>query len=383
MTFCAQRVGKHRYDVVIVSRYNPREGGGLEGVVREQTTSFLNKGLKIAVFFRRRMKNEKFPMDVDSLTIEDRISSFSGAIADVIYAIPTYFKIARINMSLILDNFEFPILYKILSKVSRKKALIIKVHHGTPNYLESYSGLRGLFAKVYSIFLKPVYALSSKKVDLNIAVSYKVKKELVKDYKIPTERIIVIHNGININRFKPRSKILSRKKTGFAKDKKIILFIGNDLERKCFKEALQIVKALRNDCRNLLFIVITSEEVKINANWIKVLQNVPHEQMPFIYNASNILLLPSRYEVGLTLTVLEALASGCPAVVSLNAAEEKYNGEGYLIAHNYNDYREYCRKLLEDEEYWNKMSQKGRNLAILEYSINKQHEAYSKLIASI
>lgn len=371
------------YDIVIISRYNPFEKGGLEGVARKQIISFVDNGLKVATCFRRRYRVEKNSM-IDTITISDSISKFSGTIADIIYSVPFYMKISKINTRIILDNFEFPIIYKIF-KTFRNRAILIKVHHGTPNYLYSYSGFKGIFARIYSVFYRISYNASSKMVDLNVAVSDKVKQELIKDCHIPTEKIIVINNGVNIEKFKPMDKIVARKMLDLPYDKKIILFIGNDLERKGFSTVINIVKFLRNtEMIDTCLVIVTStksmDKIKnIDKEWLKIFTNVPENKMPLIYNSSDILLLPSKYE-GLSLTILEALASGCPAVVSPGSIDYRYNGEGCIIAHDFNEYIVYCKKILDHYEYRKEMSFKGRKLAISEYDENKQYDSYYKLI---
>jgi glycosyltransferase involved in cell wall biosynthesis len=52
-----------------------------------------------------------------------------------------------------------------------------------------------------------------------------------------------------------------------------------------------------------------------DGNNVEFLGQVPYEKMPAVYRAGNVLLLTSRAE-GLPRTVLEAMASGVPVVVS-------------------------------------------------------------------
>jgi len=356
------------YDIVIISRYNPWKSGGLESVVKEQIKSVESLGLKIHILFRERMQN------------------VPTIFSDLIYAVPIYLRATKINCKILLDNFEFTFLYRLLKRKSRN-VVVIKVYHGTLNYLDGYSGIRSIFAKIYKLPLKPASITSSRLVNLNIAVSNKVKKELTTNYYVPPEKVIVIRNGVDPEKFKPRDRIFARKMFKLSLNEKIILFIGGDLERKGFWIALEVVKKIRKDVPNILFIVVTSRKYKgklkkLKINWLKVLTGIPHDKMPYLYNAADLLLLPSKYE-GLPLTVLEALASGCPAVVSPDAAEMEYNGRGFLIAHTFKEYVEYCKKLLINENYWKKMSQKARKLIVSVYNVKKQREAYAKLILGI
>jgi len=361
---------KSVYDIVIISRYNPWKcGGGLENVVKEQIKSVESLGLKIHILYRERIQN------------------VPTIFSDLIYAVLIYLKATKINCKILLDNFGFTFLYKFLKGKSRN-VVVIKVHHGTSNYLDSYSGIRLIFAKIYKLFiLKPVCIISSRLADINIVVSCKVKQELINHYKVPPEKVIVIPNGVNVNMYRPRDKKYIRELLGLPLDKKIVLFVGGDLERKGFWLALNIVKKVKKYISNILFVAITSKKYKkrlesLKINWLKILTEVPHNKMPYLYNASDLLLLPSKYE-GLPLTVLEALASGCPAVVSPNAAEGEYNGQGFLIAHNFEEYVKYCKKLLTDTEYWMEISSKARDLAVLRYNIQNQHKLYQEIILKL
>ena len=373
------------YDVVIVSRYHLLKGGGLEKVVKEQIKALSKGGFKICIVYREKeqyiKRNGSLPNYIDACVIYDKLDGLLGKIADVIYALPIYLKVAKMNAKIVLDNFEFPFLCKLLNR----KSHILLVRHGTPNYLDNYSGTRLLFAKIYKIFiLKPALILSSRTVNMIIAVSDKVRKELINDYHAPPKKVIVIHNGVDTEKFKPRHKISVRKMLGLPLDEKIILFVGGNLELKGFWTALRVVKAVRRCIPNVLFIVVTAgkykEKLDQKFNWLKVLADIPHDKMPYLYNAADIFLLPSKYEAGIPLAVLEALASGCPAIVSPNASYMEHDGRGYLIAYEFKDYVKYCIKLLQDEHYREIMSRRARKLAVSMFSVEKQRKGYLKLV---
>ena len=60
-------------------------------------------------------------------------------------------------------------------------------------------------------------------------------------------------------------------------------------------------------------------------------------------------------------------------MLSPNAADDAYNGEGYLIARSFDEYVLFCKKLLEDQTYRTKMGFLGRHLAVRNY--NKLHNS--------
>jgi len=372
----------NNYDIIVISRYNMGKGG-LENVVRDQVISFLNLGLKVAIAFRKLNKYEKTNMKIDTITIDDHLSNLS-VISDIIYAPFLYFSVSKRNAKIILDNFDFTILYAMF-RFSKKRPIIVKVHHGTPNYLDSYEGLKGFFSRIYKLFLKLILILSSKTVDMHIAVSHKVKQELIKDYHVPSERIVVIPNGIDIEKFRPRNKLFARKKLNLPLNKKIVLFVGHDLERKGFYLALKIVELLKYFIPDIMFIVVTSPKntKKIGKwKWIKVVNELPLDQLSLLYNSSDVLLFPSKYE-SFCLVAIEAIASGCPAVISTNigALDDVNDGEGYLIANNFSEYLRYCKEILTSEEYKKKLIEKGRLFITTRYSNVVTHHHYENVIS--
>jgi glycosyltransferase involved in cell wall biosynthesis len=375
------------YDILVISRYNPNKRGGLEQVVRTQLFFFLRNNLKVGCLYRDSSIQKIQLKNVDQFVILDRISKFSGALADIIYSIPMYLKASTIPSRIILDNFDFTCLLKFFNLFHKRESIIMKVHHGTPNYLDSYTGPKGILGRIYKLSLTLINIFSSKVIDLNVAVSQKVKEELVKHYHFLPNKIVVIQNAVDTNRFRPRSKILARKRFGFSLSSKIILFVGGDLYRKNFFKALEYFMILKKHIPNLFFVVVTSERYKKKLESLKiggliVFSNIPDNEIPYLYNAADVLLLPSRYEA-LPLTLLESLSSSCPAVVSSNSAEKKFNGKGYLIAYNKEEFIKYCMRLLTEETYYKIMQRRARELVEKYYDIRRQEKKYLRILKNI
>jgi glycosyltransferase involved in cell wall biosynthesis len=132
--------------------------------------------------------------------------------------------------------------------------------------------------------------------------------------------VTVIHNGITLERFRPRDKQLMRRELGLPQDRKLILFgaIGATSDRNkgfhLLQPALQRLAQRFPDCHAVVF---GSEEP----------DNPPDLGMPitylgsfedrlslsFIYSAADVTVVPSLEE-GLASTAIESLACETPVV---------------------------------------------------------------------
>ena len=131
-----------------------------------------------------------------------------------------------------------------------------------------------------------------------------------------------IANGIDISRFVPageEQRQAARRRLGVPTDRPLVLFAGRLVEKK----GIEIVLGVSERLPDLHFLIAGDGPLRTllqpsrsNVSWHRA---VAPEQMPECYHAADVLLLPSRDE-GLPLVVQEALASGCPAVVSEDEA---------------------------------------------------------------
>ena len=119
-------------------------------------------------------------------------------------------------------------------------------------------------------------------------------------------------------------KIQLRKKYHLAVQDKIIIFVGQLIDRKGLKEFFKVVKNISLLYRNISLLIAGRGPLKdhvlkfIKTNpqvKIKYLGFVQYNRLPEIYNLSDALILPSKQEVW-GLVVNEALASGIPVLVS-------------------------------------------------------------------
>ena len=91
---------------------------------------------------------------------------------------------------------------------------------------------------------------------------------------------------------------------------------------------------------------------------------VPHDELPKLFNLAQLFVMPSFFE-GFGLTLLEAMACGCPAVVSETGACSEVGGDAVLTA-DPNDPADFAEKIisvLEDEAKLQDLRQKSLDRA--------------------
>ena len=147
--------------------------------------------------------------------------------------------------------------------------------------------------KRYKVFERTVLR-EAKYADIILTLNRKTENVFRKVF--PNKDIRIIYNFVS-NIFLKNYKEMDNYPEKFT-----VLYIGGKLEYKGYYDVLKIKKKL--------------EKTDINFKMIGVgIKKYPHEQMPYIYMSSSILLAPS-YREGLPPSVMEALALKRPVVAS-------------------------------------------------------------------
>jgi glycosyltransferase involved in cell wall biosynthesis len=170
-----------------------------------------------------------------------------------------------------------------------------------------------------------------KKADVVVAISKNTKKDIVRQFNIPDDKIRVVYNGIDRTRYKPRDKIRCRKELGLWSDKFILLNIGTENERKNIMTLLRTMKIISKTLKDVILIRI-GKQSETSRKYIlenKLEDSVKYfskvHQIDLFYNAADVFVFPSVYE-GFGLVVLEAMASGCPVVTTNESAIPEVTG---------------------------------------------------------
>jgi mannose-1-phosphate guanylyltransferase len=207
-----------------------------------------------------------------------------------------------------------------------------------------------------------------KKANKIIAVSNTTKRDLIQHLGIPEERISVVYEGIDHHLFKPTSRRLV--------DYSYILFVGSEHPRKNFSLLLRAFAKLKEEGRfkDLKLLKVGKAggaEVEFRKSSLQVIRelNIPdvafidhvaEEDLPLYYSGAECFVLPSLYE-GFGFPPLEAMACGCPVIVSNVASLPEISGEAALKVepNDTNSLASAMRLLLTDESLKKELRARG------------------------
>lgn len=241
--------------------------------------------------------------------------------------------------------------------------------------------------------------------DAVIAVSYNLARELVAFYKVSPSKIHVVHNAVDPSYFSPledRDKI--RNSLGWT-DRKVILYVGRISSLKGLNDLIQAGEFLSSSVKDVLIVLVggipgfqdTSSHqyfeslrqlVKTRGleENITFLGPVPNSELPAIYSAADIFVLPSLSE-GTPKSVLEAMSCRKPCVVSNvgGLPELVTSKEGTVVpVHNPRALAEELEAILSDENLIVKMGIAARRRILENFTwqeaARKVQKIYSKLL---
>lgn len=160
-----------------------------------------------------------------------------------------------------------------------------------------------------------------------IAISDMVKQDMIRWYHIPEDRIAVVYNGIDIEKFHPKNRQYRdeiRRRYG-VEEEFLILFVSNNFRMKglgYLMKALAIMKKEGQASIKLLIIGRDRQDpYRRLAHKIGISQNMifvgSTNEIEKYYGAADLLVHPSFYDA-CSLTVLEAMASGLPVITTFS-----------------------------------------------------------------
>lgn len=327
-----------------------------------------------------------------------RIKSRRVTVKDTPFAFYNFNDLRVINKNLDVDIIHVHFVYSELSlyigfvkKFYKLEVPLVATCHGLTS---------GYNSKIVQIAAQALKKLSNWLVLANCSTITTVSKlefeQLSKS--VASNRLCYIPNGVDTSCFRPdeqKSHEL-RSQLGIDKDKVVVLYFAHLRAAKGVLTFMDAVCKVIGRTDNVQFIIAGSgplasyiKEKSINfGNKVHaILGFVPDADLPYLYNACDIYVLPSYVE-GMPLSVMEAMACGKPVIAS-NVGDTpvliKNNVNGFLIPPGQADIL--ADKIIDLSKDLEKMRSMGRrNAKIIEQynwdEVTRQYQALYNQVLS-
>ncbi|MCW4017210.1 MAG: glycosyltransferase family 4 protein [Candidatus Bathyarchaeota archaeon] len=239
-------------------------------------------------------------------------------------------------------------------------------------------------AKTANFFMKRLAKIeeeSAKKADFVVTISQYSKQKIVELYGVNPEKIRIVPNGVDPERFKPDAEGCRREfKARIGADgRQVVLFVGRLIPRKGLSYLIQAAKNIVQGRNQTLFVIVGDgpskssleaevAQANLSGNFL-FLGDVSETDLSAAYACAEVFVFPSIQE-GQGIALLEAQASATP-VVAFNVSgvsEAVLTGEtGLLVEPADSDaFADAVLKLLSDASLRQSMGVNGRKYIVSE-----------------
>ena len=234
--------------------------------------------------------------------------------------------------------------------------------------------LSPLFYKIKNRIYRIVIWLAIKRAKIVIAVSQFTKDDIVRQFKIKPDKVVVTYEGV--------SGLLNKKLGGFSNDKEILLgynisspfllYVGNAYPHKNLEGLVKVFSVIHGKRPNLSLVLVGRQDY-----FYKRVQEftekywgekspvifpgfVPDKNLKFLYSQALAYVFPSFYE-GFGLPPLEAMAGGCPVVSSNKSSLPEILGEAaiYFNPEDEGEMIKQIEKIIEDKNLRQELVKRG------------------------
>ncbi|OGS11228.1 MAG: hypothetical protein A2285_08985 [Elusimicrobia bacterium RIFOXYA12_FULL_57_11] len=176
-----------------------------------------------------------------------------------------------------------------------------------------------------------------------ISVSQHNAGLLKRYYRLPQEKVAVLHNWVETDIFSPcpAAKAAAKLELGLNAETTVFLAVGSLWRPKGFHIAIEAFKRLaqRRQETVLLLAGAGPYEARLKraagesllSGRIRFLGEVQRTKLPPLYNAADIFLMPSIHPEGLAYTLIEAMSSGLPIIATALGGNIETAGDTGLL----------------------------------------------------
>lgn len=360
--------------------------GGAESYINDLIKFLIAKGHEVYIYSIKWQKNpEKLPITFKKIPTV----SLNSFLRDLTFIIFGYFILKK-------ESKNFDIIQ------SHDKFLIQDIYRaGDGCHIQwlKERWRRVSLLKKASILLNPYHWLilliersifRRKRFKKIVAISEMVKRNIVENYGVNPDDIVIIYNGINFEKFanldKENYRNEIRKKFGIDNEEFVILFVGSGFERKGVKYLIEAAEKVEQP---LTVLVVGKGDSKKYRKYIKKQKVIfcgPQKEIEKFYAAADLFVFPTIYEP-FGLVVLEAMAAGLPVITTKlsGASEIIINGENGFVVEVPEDIHkigEHIITLLRDRALYQNMSNKAK-ITASKFSMHRNFQEIEKLYLTI
>jgi glycosyltransferase involved in cell wall biosynthesis len=185
---------------------------------------------------------------------------------------------------------------------------------------------------------------ASRQADRILTVSEASKRDILRFFNVPADKVVVIYNAID-ERFlaPPDPQRMDLVRQRYQLDHPFVLYVGNIKPHKNIERLIAAFSAARARCGDDLKLIIIGDEIskypglrqsvhkhKVDKH-VRFLGFQPQETLAAVYRLARAFVFPSLYE-GFGLPPLEAMACGTPVVTSnVSSLPEIAGGAARLV----------------------------------------------------
>jgi len=281
-----------------------------------------------------------------------------------------------------LGNYDFRYLAPLFFRLSGSPAVDLHHVYSNPYLLGVGRAVKRVLHYQTPIGEVPrMYRTAVGRADAVICCSAFIRDQFLAQFDYPAERVFVVHNGVDVERFKSGDRQSARVRLGLPAEGSVVLFAGQVNEHKGLLYLLRACRLLAANHDSRLLVAGSSglwrgaemasegtayeEQVAAEAAGLNTtfLGKVAYGDMPLVYQAADIFVCPSIWDEPFGMVALEAMACGLPVVASRTGGLPEFISDGvsgFLVAAaNVEALASRIEVLLGDERLRERMGREG------------------------
>ena len=225
------------------------------------------------------------------------------------------------------------------------------------------------FSQLFRLRSKVLMRLSARRASHIFTVSEFSRQEMLSRYRIAPEKISVIHNGVDGNRFYPGESCQDIVESRGLFSKGYLLSVGRLEPRKNYATLLRAYARLQKPTLPLVIIGQTHfgfdevfqviKELDLEGR-VRILSDVKDEELPAFYRHAKLFVYPTWAE-GFGMPPLEAMASGVPVISSDSTSIPEVVGDAavLVIPGDINALAKAIDHILSDQVFYTDIQKRG------------------------